>query len=60
MENYTYYFSFGDDQRPQSSSNGSVVHRYTAPGSYQASVTVSGSFHFETVVVVQGRYASCL
>ena len=64
MENYTYQFSFGDDQPPQSSSSGSIVHRYTASGSYQASVTVPGSFHFETVVLVQGRYVvmytSCL
>ena len=55
--NYTYLFSFGDRLSPVQNFNGSIVHSYSMPGSYQASVTIQGfsvNIHFETLVIVQG------
>ena len=61
MENFIYLFLFGDKQPSVQTSNNSVVHSYTVAGSYQASVTmedIGTSAHFETVIIVQGRYSS--
>lgn len=59
MENYIYSFSFGDMQPSVHNSNGSVVHSYSMPGTYQAAVMIQGSgvnVHFKTLVTVQGMY----
>ena len=59
MEKYTYSFSFGDMQPSVHNSNGSVIHSYSMPGTYQASVVIQGSgvnVHFKTLVTVYGRY----